>query len=133
MGFESTYHWVDPIFTGIVFGTVMATLISICYYSLISVCAYTSLFILMCVSGLKLYTYVMVTFLKKETADKHPRRCALKSECVSWHFLFSTAGDRVVKVSVCVVAVSVRIRIGLNLRICHLCYHISYDTWHFKS
>merc|ERR1712226_996593 len=69
MGFESTYHWEDPIYTGVVFGTVMATLVSICYYSLISVCAYTSLFILMCVSGLKLYTYVMVTFLKKETAN----------------------------------------------------------------
>merc|ERR1712152_8192 len=43
--------------------------ISICYYSLISVMAYTSLFILMVVAGLKLYTYVMVTFLKKETAN----------------------------------------------------------------
>ena len=31
--------------------------------------AYTSLFILMVVAGLKLYTYVMVTFLKKETAN----------------------------------------------------------------
>jgi hypothetical protein len=69
MGFESTYHWEDPIYTGVVFGAVMATLISICYYSLISVCAYTSLFILMAVAGLKLYTYVMVTFLKKETAN----------------------------------------------------------------
>merc|ERR1712076_303079 len=69
MGFESTYQWVDPIYTGVVFGTVMATLISICYYSLISVMAYTSLFILMVVAGLKLYTYVMVTFLKKETAN----------------------------------------------------------------
>merc|ERR1711953_1499672 len=69
MGFESTYQWEDPIYTGVVFGTVMATLISICYYSLISVCAYTSLFILMVVAGLKLYTYVMVTFLKKETAN----------------------------------------------------------------
>ena len=69
MGFESTYQWEDPIYTGVVFGTVMATLISICYYSLISVMAYTSLFILMVVAGLKLYTYVMVTFLKKETAN----------------------------------------------------------------
>ena len=82
MGFESTYHWEDPIYTGVVFGTVMATLISICYYSLISVCAYTSLFILMCVSGLKLYTYVMVTFLKKETANpiaKYTGKSTLKA------------------------------------------------------
>merc|ERR1712088_641043 len=53
-GFESTYQWEDPIYTGVVFGSVMA---------------YTSLFILMVVAGLKLYTYVMVTFLKKETAN----------------------------------------------------------------
>ena len=69
MGFESTYHWEDPIYTGVIFGTVLATLISICYYSLISVCAYTSLFVLMCVAGVKLYTYVMVTFLKKDTVN----------------------------------------------------------------
>ena len=80
MGFESTYHWEDPIYTGVVFGTVMATLISICYYSLISVCAYTSLFILMCVAGLKLYTYVMVTFLKKETANPIAKYTGKKSK-----------------------------------------------------
>lgn len=69
MGFKSTYLWECPIFTGIVFSSVLAALISICYYSLITVIAYTSLFILMGVAGVKLYTYVMVTFLKKETAN----------------------------------------------------------------
>lgn len=69
MGFESTYHWEDPIYTGVIFGAVLATLISICYYSLISVMAYTSLVVLMVVAGVKLYTYVMVTFLKKDTAN----------------------------------------------------------------
>ena len=84
MGFESTYHWEDPIYTGVVFGTVMATLISICYYSLISVCAYTSLFILMCVAGLKLYTYVMVTFLKKETANPIAKYTGIKTtNCIN--------------------------------------------------
>ena len=87
MGFESTYHWEDPIYTGVVFGAVMATLISICYYSLISVCAYTSLFILMSVAGLKLYTYVMVTFLKKETANpiaKYTGKRILNCTPMSW-------------------------------------------------
>lgn len=69
MGFESTYHWQDPIYTGVVFGAVLVTLISICYYSLISVMAYTSLFVLAAVAGVKLYTYVMVTFLKKDMAN----------------------------------------------------------------
>merc|ERR1712227_783676 len=44
-------------------------LISICYYSLISVVAYCSLTALLAVLSLKVYTYVMVTFLKKETAN----------------------------------------------------------------
>ena len=68
MGFESTYLWEDPIQTGIVFGSVFVTLISICYYSLISVGAYLSLTALLAVLSLKVYTYVMVTFLKKEVS-----------------------------------------------------------------
>merc|ERR1711962_1334957 len=48
--------------------SVFVSLISICYYSLISVCAYLSLTALLAVLSLKVYTYVMVTFLKKEVA-----------------------------------------------------------------
>merc|ERR1712203_814381 len=69
MGFESTYQWEDPIYSGVVFGTVLITLVSICYYSLISVLAYVSLSLLLAVIGIKIYTYVMVTFLKKETVN----------------------------------------------------------------
>merc|ERR1712110_142170 len=69
MGFEKTYLWEDPIQSGIVFGSVLVTLISICYYSLISVVAYCSLTALLAVLSLKIYTYVMVTFSKKETAN----------------------------------------------------------------
>ena len=69
MGFESTYLWEDPIHSGIIFGSVLVTLISICYYSLISVVAYCSLTALLAVVSLKVYTYVMVTFLKKETPN----------------------------------------------------------------
>merc|ERR1739836_177794 len=68
MGFEKTYLWEDPIHSGIIFGSVFVSLISICYYSLISVCAYLSLTALLAVLSLKVYTYVMVTFLKKEVS-----------------------------------------------------------------
>merc|ERR1711902_182772 len=68
MGFEKTYLWEDPIQSGVIFGSVFVSLISICYYSLISVCAYLSLTALLAVLSLKVYTYVMVTFLKKEVA-----------------------------------------------------------------
>merc|ERR1712073_123432 len=68
MGFEKTYLWEDPIQSGIIFGSVFVSLISICYYSLISVCAYLSLTALLAVLSLKVYTYVMVTFLKKEVS-----------------------------------------------------------------
>ncbi len=47
MIFESTYHWEKPIHTGVIFGSVLATLISICYFSLISVAAYASLALLL--------------------------------------------------------------------------------------
>jgi len=69
MGFESTYQWEDPIYSGVVFGSVLSTLVAICYYSLISVFAYASLTILCAVIGIQIYTYVMVTFLKKETTN----------------------------------------------------------------
>jgi len=69
MGFEKTYLWEDPIATGFIFGTVLTTLISICYYSLISVAAYMSLTALLTVLSLKIYNYVMVTFLKKEACN----------------------------------------------------------------
>jgi len=47
MGFESTYHWEKPVHTAVIFGSVLATLISICYFSLISVAAYASLTLLL--------------------------------------------------------------------------------------
>ena len=69
MGFDSIYLWKDPLVTGPIFGSLLSVLISICYYSLISVVAYTSLFVLMTVAGIKLYVYVMNTFLKKNVPD----------------------------------------------------------------
>jgi len=66
MSLCSLVHWEDPIASGAVFGSVLVTLLSICYYSLISVCAYTSLSLLMLVLAVKLYSYVMVLMKKAE-------------------------------------------------------------------
>lgn len=66
MSLCSLVHWEDPIASGAVFGSVLVTLLSICYYSLISVCAYTSLTLLMLVLAVKLYSYVMVLMKKAE-------------------------------------------------------------------
>lgn len=55
----------DTLATGPVFASVLFTLISMCYYSVISVVAYTCLFILGAVVGVKIYLYVMKNFLKK--------------------------------------------------------------------
>jgi len=67
--FEKTYHWESPIRTGLIFGSVLSILVAICYYSLISVAAYGSLAMLFIVLALKLYIYIMVTLLKKDTPN----------------------------------------------------------------
>ncbi len=69
MGFEAVYLWVDPLTSGPIFGSVLVVLLSICYYSFLSVLAYTALFVLGTAAGLKLYVYVMNNFLKKNVAD----------------------------------------------------------------
>jgi len=69
MGFEAVYLWVDPIVTGPIFLSLLVTLLSITCYSMISVAAYTSLFLLGTACGIKLYVYVLTTFLKKEVND----------------------------------------------------------------
>ena len=69
MGFEDIYLWKNPFCSGPIFGTVLLVLLSICYYSLISVVAYTALFVLGTMAGIKLYVYVMNNFLKKNVND----------------------------------------------------------------
>ena len=65
-GFEKTQLWEDPVESGIVFGSVFVSLLSMCYFSLISVVAYVCLTTLVAVIGFKIYSYVMVNFMKKE-------------------------------------------------------------------
>jgi len=66
MALPNILYWEDPVSTGAVFGTVLVTLVSLCYYSLITVASYTCLTLLMVVLAVKLYSYVMVMLKKAE-------------------------------------------------------------------
>ena len=65
-------HWENPVSSASTLGFVLACLVSICYFSFISVVAYISLILLVIVLGIKIYSYAMV-FLKKvhETQSSH--------------------------------------------------------------
>ncbi len=65
----SLFMWKDPATSGAVFASVLVTLVAMCYYSLISVTAYTALFVLATVAGIKLYVYAMTNFAKKNVDD----------------------------------------------------------------
>eukprot|EP00092_Neocalanus_flemingeri_P016785 GFUD01018154.1.p1 GENE.GFUD01018154.1~~GFUD01018154.1.p1 ORF type:complete len:193 (+),score=50.91 GFUD01018154.1:53-631(+) len=71
MALPNLLYWEDPVQTGAVFGTVLVTLVSLCYYSLITVASYTCLTLLMLVLAVKLYSYVMV-MLKKAEPGSNP-------------------------------------------------------------
>lgn len=64
-------HWESPVASASTLGFVLAILISICYYSFISVVAYISLTLLAIVLCIKIYSYVMV-FMKKADASSDP-------------------------------------------------------------
>lgn len=66
MAVPSMLYWEDPVQTGPVFGTVLVALVSLCYYSLITVLSYTFLSILVFVLLVKLYSYLMVMLKKAE-------------------------------------------------------------------
>ena len=65
--------WVYPIDSGIIFGSVLVTHVSIRYFSLLSVMAYVALTALLAIVGLKIYTYVMLNLLKKEAFNPLPK------------------------------------------------------------
>jgi len=64
-------HWVNPVASGSTLGFVLACLVSICYFSLISVIAYISMTLLIIVLCIKIYSYAMV-FMKKADASSDP-------------------------------------------------------------
>merc|ERR1719431_1596263 len=66
MALPNILYWEDPVQSGAVFGTVLVTLVSLCYYSLITVASYTCLTLLMVVLAVKLYSYVMVMLKKAD-------------------------------------------------------------------
>jgi len=70
--FCSLVYWENPIVSGVLFGSVLATLISLNYYSLIYVCSNLALLMLLAVLGMKLYTKVVVMLGKNELAEGCP-------------------------------------------------------------
>jgi len=66
MALPNILYWEDPVQSGAVFGSVLVTLVSLCYYSLITVVSYTCLTLLVFVLAVKLYSYVMVMMKKAE-------------------------------------------------------------------
>nr|CAD7423797.1 unnamed protein product [Timema monikensis] len=63
-------YWRDPKKSGIVFGSVLGVLLSLSYFSLISVVAYLSLFVLAGTVAFRIYKNVLQAVQK--TSDGHP-------------------------------------------------------------
>jgi len=74
MSATNLVYWENPIVSGAVFGSVLVTLLSLCYYSLIYVVSNLSLLLLLGVGLIKLYTKVMV-MLGKATPGSDPLEC----------------------------------------------------------
>ncbi|XP_011498648.1 PREDICTED: reticulon-1-like isoform X2 [Ceratosolen solmsi marchali] len=66
----SLIYWRDPKKSGIVFGVTLGVLLSLAYFSLISVLAYISLFILLFTIAFRIYKTVIQAVQK--TSDGHP-------------------------------------------------------------
>lgn len=64
-------HWENPAASAGMFSAVLALLVSICYYSLVSVLAYISLGLLAAIMAIKVYSTVMV-FMKKAEPGSDP-------------------------------------------------------------
>lgn len=67
---ESLIYWRDPKKTGAVFGGILIILLSLAYFSLISVFAYLSLIALLGTLSFRIYKNVLQAVQK--TADGHP-------------------------------------------------------------
>lgn len=63
-------YWRDPMTSGIVFGAIIGVLLSLAYYSLISVLAYLSLLVLIGTVVFRIYKTVLQAVQK--TSDGHP-------------------------------------------------------------
>jgi len=70
-GGKALLHWDSPLHSAGVLATVLSLLISICYFSFISVVAYLSLTLLVVVIAIKIYSWAMV-FMKKAEPGSDP-------------------------------------------------------------
>jgi chromate transport protein ChrA len=66
----SLIYWRQPEKTGIVFGAILGVLLSLAYFSLISVFSYVALLVLVGTFGFRIYKTVMQAVQK--TSDGHP-------------------------------------------------------------
>ncbi|KAJ9575301.1 hypothetical protein L9F63_025749, partial [Diploptera punctata] len=71
-------YWRDPKKSGIVFGTVLGILLSLTYFSLISVVAYLSLVLLTGTISFRIYKNVLQAVQK--TSDGHPFKITLRAD-----------------------------------------------------
>ncbi len=92
MGCEHIYLWQDPVVTAPIFASVLIVLVSISYYSLISVASYTALFVVGTVAGIKLYVYVANAVLKKNVNDP-VQKCAGMINFASMPLLIATSAN----------------------------------------
>lgn len=67
---ESLIYWRDPKKSGPVFGGVLLVLLALTYFSLISVVAYLSLFVLTATIAFRIYKNIIQAVQK--TGDGHP-------------------------------------------------------------
>lgn len=67
---ESLIYWRDPKKSGAVFGSILVVLLSLAYFSLISVTAYLSLIVLVGTICFRIYKNIMQAVQK--TSDGHP-------------------------------------------------------------
>ncbi|OAD56034.1 Reticulon-1 [Eufriesea mexicana] len=63
-------YWRDPKKSGPVFGCILGVLLSLAYFSLISVLAYSSIFVLICTNAFRIHNIVLQAIQK--TSDGHP-------------------------------------------------------------
>jgi len=67
---EALVYWRDPKKSGIVFGSVLAVLLSLTLFSLISVVAYSSLIVLVAAISFRIYKNILQAVQK--TSEGHP-------------------------------------------------------------
>ena len=80
-------HWDNPAASAGMLSGVLALLLSICYYSLVSVLAYISLGLLAAIMAIKVYSTVMVFMKKVREGTITVLLCFTVSMLVYYYFL----------------------------------------------